>query len=65
MKKRAVKKPADQEQQRKVQHRISAKTENQKLFIRSICENDVTFGLGFSGVGKTFVAVGIACKHLS
>jgi phosphate starvation-inducible PhoH-like protein len=64
MKKRAVKKTVDQEPQREVQHKISAKTENQKLFIRSICENDVTFGLGAAGTGKTIVTIGIACEHL-
>ena len=48
----------------KIQNPITAKTEHQKDFIRSIVENDITFGLGSAGVGKSHVAIGIACEHL-
>ena len=47
----------------KVQH-VEAKTENQKLYIRSIIENDIVFCSGPSGSGKSFVAAGIAAEHL-
>lgn len=45
-------------------NRVTAKTEHQKDFVRSIVENDVTFGLGVCGTGKSFCAIGIACEHL-
>lgn len=43
---------------------LIAKTENQKTYIRSIVENDVTFCTGPSGTGKSFIAAGIAAEHL-
>lgn len=43
---------------------LEAKTENQKNYIRSIIENDVTFCTGPSGTGKSFIAAGIASSRL-
>jgi phosphate starvation-inducible PhoH-like protein len=43
---------------------LVAKTENQKEYIRSIIENDITFCTGPSGTGKSFIAAGIAAEHL-
>jgi phosphate starvation-inducible PhoH-like protein len=43
---------------------LVAKTENQKDYIRSIIENDVTFCTGPSGTGKSFIAAGIASDHI-
>lgn len=43
---------------------LVAKTENQKNYIRSIIENDITFCTGPSGTGKSFIAAGIAAEHL-
>lgn len=43
---------------------ITAKTENQKDYIRAICDNDVVFCTGPSGSGKSFIAAGIAAEHL-
>jgi phosphate starvation-inducible PhoH-like protein len=43
---------------------LVAKTENQKTYIRSIVENDITFCTGPSGTGKSFIAAGIAAEHL-
>lgn len=43
---------------------LVAKTENQKNYIRSIVENDITFCTGPSGTGKSFIAAGIAAEHL-
>lgn len=43
---------------------LIAKTENQKTYIRSIIENDITFCTGPSGTGKSFIAAGIAAEHL-
>jgi phosphate starvation-inducible PhoH-like protein len=43
---------------------LVAKTDNQKEYIRSIVENDITFCTGPSGTGKSFIAAGIAADHL-
>lgn len=43
---------------------LVAKTDNQKDYIRSIIENDITFCTGPSGTGKSFIAAGIAAEHL-
>lgn len=43
---------------------LVAKTENQKNYIRSVIENDVTFCTGPSGTGKSFIAAGICADHL-
>jgi phosphate starvation-inducible PhoH-like protein len=43
---------------------LEAKTENQRNYIRSIIENDVTFCTGPSGTGKSFIAAGIAASRL-
>lgn len=43
---------------------LVARTENQKIYIRSIVENDVTFCTGPSGTGKSFIVAGIASEHL-
>ena len=44
---------------------LRAKTKNQKAYILSIVENDITFCFGPSGTGKSFVAAGIAAEHLN
>ena len=44
---------------------LRAKTKNQKTYIISIVENDITFCFGPSGTGKSFVAAGIAAQHLN
>ena len=38
---------------------LEAKTDNQKDYIRSIIENDVTLCSGPSGCGKSFIAAGV------
>ena len=43
---------------------VEAKTENQKNYIVSIVENDVTLCCGPAGSGKSFIAAGIASEHL-
>lgn len=43
---------------------VSARTENQKIYIRSIVENDITICYGPAGSGKTFVAAGMAVQGL-
>lgn len=45
-------------------YNFQAKTENQKLFLRSICENIVTIGYGYAGTGKSMCSIGIACQKL-
>jgi phosphate starvation-inducible PhoH-like protein len=43
---------------------ITAKTINQKDYIRDIVENDVIFCTGPSGSGKSYIAAGIAANHI-
>ena len=43
---------------------ITAKTDNQKDYIRDIVENDVIFCTGPSGSGKSYIAAGIAANHI-
>ena len=43
---------------------ITAKTINQKDYIRDIIENDVVFCTGPSGSGKSYIAAGIAANHI-
>ena len=43
---------------------ISPKTPNQKLYIDSIRNNDVVFGIGPAGTGKTYLAVAMAVSAL-
>ena len=45
-------------------HRLAARTENQKEFIRSMAENDIVFCKGLAGSGKTHIAVGMALEWL-
>jgi phosphate starvation-inducible PhoH-like protein len=44
--------------------KIKPLTENQKLYIRMIEENDIVFAVGPAGTGKTFLAVAMAVKYL-
>ncbi len=44
--------------------RVVPKTVNQKLYVDSIRENTVTFGIGPAGTGKTFLAVAMAASAL-
>ena len=43
---------------------ITAKTINQKDYIRDIVENDVIFCTGPAGSGKSYIAAGIAANHI-
>jgi len=43
---------------------VSAKSENQKSFIRSVVENDITFVDGVYGSGKSYISLGIAAQWL-
>ncbi len=44
---------------------ISPKTQNQKIYIDSIRNNDIVFGIGPAGTGKTYLAVAMAVSALS
>lgn len=47
------------------QHRvISPKTKNQKTYIDAIRQNDIVFGIGPAGTGKTYLAVAMAVSAL-
>ncbi len=47
------------------QHRvISPKTYNQKVYIDAIRKNDIAFGIGPAGTGKTYLAVAMAVSAL-
>ncbi len=43
---------------------ISPKTQNQKFYIDSIRNNDIVFGIGPAGTGKTYLAVAMAVSAL-
>ena len=43
---------------------LSAKTENQKDYIRNIVDNDIIFCSGPAGSGKSYIASGIAANRL-
>jgi len=43
---------------------VSAKTENQKNYIRGIVENNIIFCSGPAGSGKSYIAAGMASDHL-
>lgn len=46
--------------------KLSSRTPNQKLYIKTIQSNDITFCISdCAGVGKTHLAVGAACTYLS
>ena len=53
-----------QEKNKPKQNHLEAKTENQKIYIRSIVENDVVFCTGPSGSGKSFIPAGLAAQKL-
>ncbi len=44
---------------------ISAKTTNQSSYLKEICEQTITFGIGPAGTGKTFLAVASAVRELT
>lgn len=43
---------------------VFAKSQNQSLYIKSMQENDLVFGLGPAGTGKTFLAVACALSEV-
>ncbi len=43
---------------------VTAKGPNQKLYMESIEENDIVFGIGPAGTGKTYLAVAMAVQFL-
>jgi len=59
MKKSAINRRKRKEQSRKILP-LSAKTENQKDYIRNIVKNEIVFCTGPSGSGKSYIAAGIA-----
>ena len=44
---------------------VSPKTRNQKAYIEAIRNNDIVFGLGPAGTGKTYLAVAMAVSALT
>jgi len=44
--------------------RIAPLTPNQKQYVEAIRHNDVVFGIGPAGTGKTYLAVAMAVNHL-
>jgi phosphate starvation-inducible PhoH-like protein len=45
-------------------HDLRGRTPHQNLYIRSILEHDITFGIGPAGTGKTYLAVACAVDAL-
>jgi phosphate starvation-inducible PhoH-like protein len=45
-------------------NRLKPRTENQKIYIRTIAENSITFCQGLAGSGKTHIAIGMALEYL-
>ncbi len=43
---------------------IRAKTETQHLYVKAMSENDICFGIGPAGTGKTYLAVAFAISQL-
>lgn len=43
---------------------VQPKNEAQKTFLRAICENDIVFGIGAAGSGKTHISVGFAINSM-
>ena len=43
---------------------IMAKTPTQKEYVETIKQNDITFGIGPAGTGKTYLAMAVAVAHL-
>ncbi|MEZ0323061.1 MAG: PhoH family protein [Hydrogenothermaceae bacterium] len=43
---------------------IMAKTPTQKLYVETIKNNDITFGIGPAGTGKTYLAMAVAVSYL-
>lgn len=63
------KKPAQEQQNTFMEIRtkkgaITARGENQVHYIRSILQNDINFGIGPAGTGKTYLAVACAVQAL-
>lgn len=56
--------PRKSKKQQAKKNVLIAQTENQKTYIRSIVENDITFCTGPSGTGKSFIIAGVASDHL-
>lgn len=44
---------------------FTAKTDNQKEFVRSVAENHVTICHGLAGTGKTYCSLALACEYLT
>lgn len=44
---------------------VSPKTKNQKIYIDAIRSNDIVFGIGPAGTGKTYLAVAMAVSALT
>lgn len=45
-------------------NKLKPRTDNQKVYIRTIAENHITFCQGVAGSGKTHIAIGMALEYL-
>lgn len=62
---RKIKKASIQENQKpRLKNEFEGKTKGQKEYIRAVCESTVTFVSGPAGSGKSFLAIGLACRGL-
>ncbi len=65
--KQAYQSVEDREEIILITHRKKAivpKTNTQRVYVKAIRENDITFGIGPAGTGKTYLAMALALAHL-
>lgn len=61
---RRTKKQSVQVNEKKLRNDFEAKTYGQKEYIRAIYDNTVIFVTGPAGTGKSYLAIGVACRKL-
>ncbi|KQI67394.1 phosphate starvation-inducible protein PhoH [Loktanella sp. 3ANDIMAR09] len=55
--------PADRVEIKTRKKLVEPRTEAQKAYVRSLFENELSFGIGPAGTGKTYLAVAVAVNH--